>query len=71
MKNLYGLKNASFHWFETLKEGLEARNFRQSDVDSCVFIRNNCVMLVYVDDCIITSPEMKVIDAFVESMQNG
>ena len=71
VKNLYGLKNASFHWFETLKEGLEARNFRQSDVDSCVFIRNNCVMLVYVDDCIITSPEMKVIDAFVESMQNG
>ena len=54
-----------------LREGLEARNVKQSAVDSCVFLRNNCVILVYVDDCIIISPEMKVIDAFVESMQTG
>ena len=69
-ENLYGLKNALLNWFEKLKEGLEARNLCQSEVDSCVFIRNNCVVLVYVDDCIIISPEMKVINTFVESMQN-
>ena len=69
--NLYGLKNASLNWFEKLKQGLENRNFRQSKIDSCVFIRDNCVILVYVDDCIIISPNSEVIDRFVKSMENG
>ena len=36
-----------------------------------MFIRDNCVILVYVDDCIIVSPGMKVIDHFIKSMQDG
>ena len=70
-ENLYGLKNASLNWFEKLKQGLEERNFRQSNIDSCIFIRDNCVILVYVDDCIIISQDMKVIDRFIKSMQDG
>ena len=71
VKNLFGLKNSSLNWFEKLKQGLEDRNFRQSNFDSCVFIRDNCVILVYADDCIIVSPDMKVIDRFIKSMQDG
>ena len=40
-------------------------------IDPCVFIRDNCVILVYVDDCIIISKDTKVIDRFVSSMMNG
>ena len=35
-----------------------------------MFIRNNCIVLIYVDDCIVISLEKQVIDAFVKSMQN-
>ena len=69
--SLYGLKNASLNWFEKLKQILKDRNFRQSNIDSCVFIRGNCIILVYVDDCIIVSPDENVINRFIKSMQDG
>ena len=40
-------------------------------IDSCVFIRYDCIILVYVDDCIVISKETRVIDTFIKSMQNG
>ena len=71
VKNLYGLKNASLNWFEMLKHGLLDRNFRQSNIDSCIFKRDNCVIVVYVDDCIIISQDVEVINRFIKSMQDG
>ena len=71
IKNLYGLKNASLNWFEMLQKGLRDRGFKPSAIDPCVFIRDNCVILVYVDDCIIISKDEKVIDCFVKSMMDG
>ena len=71
VKNSYGLKNASLNWFEMLQKGLHDRGFSASEVDPCVFIRDNCVILVYVDDCIIISKDENVIDRFVKSMMNG
>ena len=70
-KNLYGLKQASLTWFEMLSKGLIDRNFMPSAVDSCVFVRDNCIVLVYVDDCIVISHDSKVIDRFITSMQTG
>ena len=56
-KSLYGLKQAGANWFECLKKGLmgEGRDFIQSNVDPCVFYKEDTVMMVYVDDCIIIS----------------
>ena len=71
IKNLYVLKNASLNWFEMLQKELKDRGFKPSMIDPCVFIRDNCVILVYVDDCIIISKDTKVIDRFVSSMMNG
>ena len=36
-KSLYGLKQDTTNWFETLKEGLNSRAFKQSQVNPCVF----------------------------------
>ena len=37
-KNLYGLKQASYNWFNLIKSGLEARGYEhQSESDPCVF----------------------------------
>ena len=38
-----------------LKKGLLDRNFKPSKIDPCVFFRDDCIVLCYVDDCIIIS----------------
>ena len=70
-KNLYGLRQASLTWFEMLSKGLMDRNFTPFAIDPCVFIRDNCLVLVYVDDYIVISHDDKVIDRFILGMQTG
>jgi len=37
-KNLYGLHQAGNNWFDKLHDSLLSRGFRQSSIDSCLFI---------------------------------
>ena len=69
--NLYGLKQASYNWYEKLKAALIDRGLNPSDIDPCLYIGNGMIVLTYVDDCIIVGPSMKNIDAFVKSMKEG
>ena len=70
-KNLYGLKNAAFNWFQMLNDGLTSPNlnFVPSKIDPCVFYRKDCIILTYVDDCIILSKDLKVISNVVEHLK--
>jgi hypothetical protein len=70
-KNLYRLKQAGYNWFEKLREGLFARDFIQSQVDKCVFFRNDCILLTYIDDCIILGKTMANVDAVIASLHVG
>ena len=70
-KNLYGLKQGMLKWYEKLKTSLVNRNFKTSDIDPCLLIRNGIIVLTYVDDCIIVGPYMQNIDTFVKSMEVG
>jgi hypothetical protein len=70
-KNLYGLKQASFNWFDKLKTGLIDRDFKPSKIDPCLYFKSGMIVLTYVDDCIIVGNDMKEIDEFVKSMQEG
>ena len=54
-KSLYGLKQASANWFEFLKKGLEDRGYISSRIDQCAFYKEDSIVLVYVDDCIVIS----------------
>eukprot|EP00956_Cyclotella_meneghiniana_P041039 scaffold212605_cov23-Cyclotella_meneghiniana.AAC.1 len=38
-KNLYGLKQASFNWFDKLKTGLVDRGFKPSQIDPCLYFK--------------------------------
>lgn len=60
-KNLYGCKQAARNWFRHLSEGLRCEGFHQSETDSCLFLRDDCIVVVYVDDCLLFSPSSTVI----------
>ena len=71
--SLYGLKQAGHNWFEKLRAALisKDRGFKQSQNDQCVFYRHDCVVLTYVDDCIIIGKSMKVVDSVISSLKDG
>ena len=70
-RSLYGLKQASMNWHCRLKTGFEDRGFVEFLSDPCVFISKEMIILVYVDDCILTSKEALVIQKFISSLKAG
>ena len=69
-KNLYGLSDASYNWFNKLTEGLESEGFVRSEVDQCVFLREDAVVLVYVDDMIALSKDKSVLEDLVKNLKS-
>jgi hypothetical protein len=45
-KTLYGLRQAGLNWFDTLI----SVGFRQSIIDPCCFIKDDLILLCYVDN---------------------
>jgi hypothetical protein len=43
----YGLKQASLHWFEKLKQGLMDRGFTPLEINPCLYLKENMVLLTY------------------------
>jgi len=67
-KSLYGLKQAGYNWFAELSNGLQDRGFVQSSIDPCVFFNHNCIVLTYVDDCIIIGVTHDRINLLIQSL---
>jgi hypothetical protein len=64
-KSLYGLKQAGYNWVKKLRKGLITCDFIQSQFDKCVFFWKDCIVLMYVDDCIILRKDMAIVDAVI------
>ena len=64
-KGLYGLKQASRCWFQTMDILLQSIGFDQCDGDSCIYIKklnNKFVMLaLYVDDLLLAANDGKML----------
>lgn len=71
VKNLYGLKDAGKTWFDFLQKGLVERGWKQSNVDACHFTKSGIVLIVYVDDAILISPENALIDKEIQSLKQS
>jgi hypothetical protein len=64
VKNLYGTKQAARNWYLLLSETLtsEHHGFKASKIDPCLFICDDCIVLVYTDNCIILGCDQNTID---------
>lgn len=48
--SIYGIHDAPMLLFDRLKEELNKKGFKELKMCSCMFVYNNLVVLVYVDD---------------------
>ncbi|KAE9161440.1 hypothetical protein PF005_g31245 [Phytophthora fragariae] len=70
LQSLYGLKQVSRVWNETIDKHLKSMGFEPADADPCVYTRgeveDECIVCLYVDDMLIASRQKTVI-AFVKA----
>ncbi len=69
-KSLYGIKQAAHTWFHHLEPGLTKLGFTASAVDPCLFYRPDCIICLYVDDCLLFSPTPGVIQSILQALRN-
>ena len=66
LKNLYGQKQAGRTFYLHLVDGLVNKmNFKQSDIDECVFYRGTTIFTTYVDDGIVLDRDERKVDEFL------
>jgi hypothetical protein len=70
-KNMYGLRQAGNNCFDTLRASLLNLGFHQSAHDPCLFIRGHCILLVYVDDCLLFAKSNEVLDSILASLEKN
>jgi hypothetical protein len=68
LKSLYGLKQAPHTFYEKLCEGFIERGVEQSAIDPCLFMREGCICVVYVDDTIFAGPDADKLAAEIKSL---
>ena len=62
LKSIYGLKQASRAWYDTLRQFLESEKFQRSRVDPCIYFGNGVIIFVYVDDIIISGISKEIVE---------
>jgi hypothetical protein len=70
-RNLYGCKQAARNWFNHLTKGLLQLGFTQSKTDSCLFIKQDCILVIYVDDCLIFAKDNSTIDNLIQFLSKS
>ena len=70
-KNLYGLKDSQVTWHEHIKAGLLSQGFRQSKVDPCLFIKGTVLLVLYIDDAALFSPNSMAINHEIMSLKQS
>ena len=58
-------------WHLHLKQGLLDRGFKPSQVDPCVFVKDQLILVIYMDDVIAFCPDEQPIQDFIKSMQEA
>ena len=67
--NIYGQKQAGRVWNKYMDQGMWEIGFKPSSFNPCLYYRGFIIFLVYIDDCIIFSPDGQSIDALIVDLQ--
>jgi hypothetical protein len=68
LKTLYGVKQAARAWYQHLTPGLTELGFKPSSIDPCLWFKDDCILLLYVDDCLLFAPDDAVIDTIINHL---
>jgi hypothetical protein len=68
-KNAYGLKKGGHLFWKKLRDGLTQIGFVQSEIDQCLLLRGDCIIVTYVDDCLFFSKDSKTIEELLVSLR--
>ena len=68
-KSLYGLRQSLKILFEHLKGQLEAIGFEQSMTDPCLFIKDYCICIAYVDDILMFAKDNATINLVIDNLR--
>jgi len=68
-KCLYGIKQAAHIWFHHLEPGLHKLGFTASEVDPCLFYCRDCIVALYVNDCLIFSSSATVVTDVIAALE--
>ena len=69
VKNLYCLKDTGLTWNNHLKDRLISRSCCQSQIDAYLFTTNGILLVLYVDDAILISPDLNKINNELKSLE--
>jgi Reverse transcriptase (RNA-dependent DNA polymerase) len=69
-KSLYGLRQSPRNFFEHLKSKFAKLGFKQAASDPCLFISENVVCIVYVDDTLFFSSSQSHINQTLEHLRS-
>lgn len=68
-KALYGLKQSPLQWYKTISSHLLSIGFQCCIADKCLFMKNNILLLVYVDDIILCGPDENQLTKIVKDLE--
>ncbi len=66
--NLYGCKQAAHNWYMHLVKGQLAQGFHQSNINPCLFLCSDSIIVLYMDDCCIFGLNNQAINALLASL---
>ena len=70
-KNIYGQKQVGRVWNKYLDEGLKEISFKPSKMYPCLYFHVHIALLVYIDDCIMFSPDLAKLDKVIKEMRTS
>ena len=69
-KSLYGLRQSPKNFFDHISEQLQSLGFTPSDSDQCLFIRDDCVCVTYVDDILVFDRSQDIINKLLKDLKD-
>ena len=67
-KNIYGQKLARRNWNKCLDTSMGEIRFKPRKIDPCLYYWDKMVILIYISDCIMFSPEKSALNQVIKDM---